>query len=121
MPRTLLRDALDAARGISNNHPRAIALAALAPRLPETERQAVLRDALEGACAISDDAPRARALAILAPHLPEELLHVALESVDTISHAGCQWAASTAILMVFQKLGQLDAVLGTCPNDRYKI
>ena len=88
MPRTLLRDALDAARGISNNHPRAIALAALAPRLPETERQAVLRDALHAARAISNDNLQVDALAALAPHLAETLLHNALPS-GALAQNGC--------------------------------
>ena len=44
-------------------------LAKLAPRLPETEREAVLRDALAAARAISADGQRANALAKLAPHL----------------------------------------------------
>jgi len=45
LPETSLRDELEAAR--SYDFVRACALAALLPRLPETERQAVLRDALE--------------------------------------------------------------------------
>jgi hypothetical protein len=69
--RAVLRDALEAARAISDDSARADALAALAPHLPE----ALLRDALETVRAISDDSARARALACLAPHLPESLLN----------------------------------------------
>jgi hypothetical protein len=67
----VLDDALAAAMAISDESARAHALAALAPLLPETERETVLRDALGAATAISDESARADALAALARLLPE--------------------------------------------------
>jgi hypothetical protein len=61
----VLRDALAAARALSDEEARASCLAALAPALPETERDAVLRDALAAARALSDEEARARCLTAL--------------------------------------------------------
>ncbi|MGQ9927598.1 MAG: hypothetical protein ACUVS4_12110, partial [Chloroflexaceae bacterium] len=60
-----LREALAAARAITDADDRAEALAALAPHLPPD----LLREALAAARAITDADDRAEALAALAPHL----------------------------------------------------
>ena len=62
--------ALAAARAISDDSTRASALAELAPRLPEAERENALRDALAAAREVHDDYDRVRALAELAQRLP---------------------------------------------------
>jgi hypothetical protein len=49
---TVLRDALAAARAISDTTARAHSLAALAPHLPEAEREGALHDALAATRAI---------------------------------------------------------------------
>ena len=50
-----LREALAAARAISDEGDRARILAEIAPHLPDTEREAALREALAAARAISDE------------------------------------------------------------------
>ncbi len=81
---TLLREALDVARGISDERDRAQALSELAPCLTELGR---MKEALEVALEIEDERPRARALAAPVLHLAElgrveEALKEAREVVD---------------------------------------
>jgi len=64
---------------------RAFALARLAPRLPDPERESALRSALAATRAIENEAQRRLALGELAPHLPEPLLIEALDIVETIT------------------------------------
>lgn len=49
-------------------------LAALAPYIPEAERQPILREALDATLAIDKEDERVQALVALIPHLPEDLL-----------------------------------------------
>ncbi|WP_237048875.1 NB-ARC domain-containing protein, partial [Moorena bouillonii] len=77
---SLLPEALDCARGISDEYHRALALVALAPHLPE-----VLPEALDCTRGISDQFLRADALVALAPHLPKGLLDQALDCARGIS------------------------------------
>ena len=73
-------EALEAARNISSEYSRAIALRALAPQLPEN----LLPEALEAARNISSEYYRAIALRALAPQLPE-IYSEALEAARNIS------------------------------------
>jgi hypothetical protein len=87
LPETLLPEALAAARAVSLDAARTRSLAALAPHLPETEREAALRDALAAARAIRDDTARAAGLAALAPHLPEAEREAALRDALAAARA----------------------------------
>ncbi len=77
------------------------ALAALAPRLPATERPAVLARAVAAASAIGDDAMQARALSALALRLPEpgrtDVLARALSTATSISDDDERTEALTAL------------------------
>jgi NB-ARC domain/APAF-1 helical domain len=75
LPKNLLSEALEVARGIESELDRAIALSWLAPHLPEN----LLSEALEVIRGIQVESSRADALGWLAPHLPENLLSEALE------------------------------------------
>jgi hypothetical protein len=68
---SVVREALEAARAITDESYRASALAALAPHLDESERRWVVREALEAARGIGDESDRAIVLAALVPHLDE--------------------------------------------------
>ncbi|AOX01614.1 hypothetical protein BJP34_21160 [Moorena producens PAL-8-15-08-1] len=78
---SLLPEALDCARGISDEYHRAHALVALAPHLPD-----VLPEALDCARRIKYEYSRAKALIALAPHLPQVLLHQALDCARRIRY-----------------------------------
>ena len=84
-------------------------MTALAPHLPETERQTALRDALAAASAISSeissDSSRARALTALAPHLPETLLRNALAAVSAISD---EWVRARALTLLAPHLPETE-------------
>ncbi|WP_293047469.1 NB-ARC domain-containing protein, partial [Moorena sp. SIO1F2] len=80
LPRSLLPEALDCARGISEEHYRAEALIGLALYLPQ-----VLPEALDCARGISHEYSRAHALVALATHLPD-VLPEALDCARGISH-----------------------------------
>ena len=64
-----LPEALVAARGIRNAHPRATALSAVAPRMSEEDRETVLQEALAIAQRIGDEHYQARVLGALAERL----------------------------------------------------
>ncbi len=84
----LLAAALEAARAIEDEGPRAHALGALAPHLTPP----LLAAALEAARAIEDEGPRAHALGALVPHLPpgerEPVLRQALEAARALWDEG---------------------------------
>ncbi|NEQ10400.1 MAG: hypothetical protein F6K37_32060 [Moorea sp. SIO4E2] len=80
LPSSLLPEALDCARGISDEKYRADALVALAPHLPD-----VLPQALDCARGISDESDRAHALVALAPHFPD-VLPQALDCARGLDH-----------------------------------
>jgi hypothetical protein len=99
LPEHLLSDALDVANAVpaaerSFGHtvssPRADALMALAPRLPEPLRSGALKDAGEAVAGIDDSLTRAKATGRLArlspepPLLPDEVLGKAISSVQAI-------------------------------------
>ena len=69
---SVVREALEAARGIGDDWTRAMALAALAPHLDGSARPSVVREALEAVRGIGDDWARATALAVLASFLEYE-------------------------------------------------
>jgi hypothetical protein len=77
----LLAEALQDARAIEDREQRALALAALAPRLAAPEREAILAEALRDTRAVADEATRAQLLATLAPHLSEPLQAEALTDI----------------------------------------
>ena len=84
----VLKDALDAAQKIEDKYERSLALVAIAPNLPETERPKVLKDALDAAQKIEDDSYRSLALATIAPNLPQterpKVLKDALDAAQKI-------------------------------------
>jgi hypothetical protein len=77
----MLEQAIEAIRAIPSDTRRAIALALLAPTLPEPH----LAPALEAAVEVGDERRRAEAIAALAPHLSGDLLAEALAGARTIS------------------------------------
>ncbi len=104
----VLKKALKAARNINDEESRSQALAAIAPHLPETERQKVLDEALNAALKIEDryadsaknDRVRSQALAAIAPHLPEtepQLLEEALNAARNINDEESRSKALAAI------------------------
>ena len=84
----LLTQAFTAAQEIRGDLPRVSVLAALIPRLPDTQRTTVLSQALNVAYAIENNESRVRALVTLAPHLANSeraaVLSQALEAARTI-------------------------------------
>ncbi|WP_287311580.1 NB-ARC domain-containing protein [Moorena sp. SIO1G6] len=80
LPPSLLSEALDCARGISNELSRVNALVTLARHFPD-----VLPEALDCARGIKSEYYRVNALVALAPHLPDVLLPKALDCARGIS------------------------------------
>ncbi|NEQ80925.1 MAG: hypothetical protein F6K26_11915, partial [Moorea sp. SIO2I5] len=80
LPRSLLPQVLDCARGISDEFSRAHALVALAPHFPD-----VLPQALDCARGLSHEKDRADALVALVPHFPD-VLPQALDCARGISN-----------------------------------
>jgi hypothetical protein len=80
LPSGLVARALRIARAIGNDSDRAVALASLIPKVPESQRAKVLTQAWEAAWA-ANNSGRAAALAALAPHLPADMLASALEAL----------------------------------------
>ena len=69
---TVLRDALVAARAMSDRGPRRYVPAHVVPRLPETERAAALHAAVGLARPMSDDVTGVHDLSLLAQHADDE-------------------------------------------------
>ena len=93
LPADLLPKALDMARAIEDDETRALALIALAPRFPGTEREDVLAEVLDAARSIGEERDRALTLATLAPQLPAALLPKALDMARAIEEDECRaWA-----------------------------
>ncbi|NEQ39294.1 MAG: hypothetical protein F6K40_24795 [Okeania sp. SIO3I5] len=100
----VLKDALNIAGSIEDEYFRSEALAALAPKLPETQRVEVLKEALNAAQEIKHDYYCSEALAALAPKLPEtatELLKEALNVAQEIKH---EYYRSKALAALAPKL-----------------
>jgi tetratricopeptide (TPR) repeat protein len=100
--RTVLREALDTARGIGEDQRRGAALAELAPRLAQVDR---VEEALEVARGIDDHEHRAHALAALAPRLMEAgHVEEALEVARGINDEGRR-------ALALYELGRVDEAL----------
>jgi len=87
LPDVLLADALSLATRNADNERSARAIAALAWRLSDVERERAIRDALAAVSGIRDAGGRAEAIAALLPHLPDSLLADAL-AASTAADSG---------------------------------
>jgi 3',5'-cyclic AMP phosphodiesterase CpdA len=99
LPPELISEALDVAKAISDERPRARALNALVPRMPPELRPPVLREALKAAKAISPQHARAGALNDLAKHLPPELISEALDATKAIGDGHARAVALNALAL----------------------
>ncbi len=85
----LLQQAVDAAQKIEDEYERFSALAAIAPKLPETNPQ-LLQQALDIAKNLKDERSRSQALAAIAPKLPDrerqKVLQQVLNTVEKIQN-----------------------------------
>ncbi|NEP53784.1 MAG: hypothetical protein F6K65_35285, partial [Moorea sp. SIO3C2] len=79
LPESLLPQALEVARAITDSSVMARALSGLAPQLPQ-----ILPEALEAARELTDKSRRAYPLSTLAPHCPQSLLPEVLEMAQAI-------------------------------------
>jgi len=96
LPDVLLADALSLATRNADNERSARAIAALAWRLSDVERERAIRDALAAVSGIRDAGGRAEAIAALLPHLPDSLLADAL-AASTAADSGCGSSEGTAV------------------------
>ncbi|MEH1995310.1 NB-ARC domain-containing protein, partial [Nostoc sp.] len=99
LEKLVLQKALAAARAIQNESDRALALRALAEKLPE-----LLPEALAAARAIQDEYSRALALRALAEKLPPELLPEALAAAREIQD---EYYRALALRALAEKLPEL--------------
>ena len=99
-PLDVLQQALMAAQAIEEPYFKADALSAIAPRLPESQQQAILQQALTTAQAIEEPYFKADALSAIAPRLPEsatDLIQQALTAAQAIEDSSGKADALSAI------------------------
>lgn len=94
LPAGALAGALPRARRLSTPEARAVALPALATRLPEPLRAEAVDGALAAVARVADEWARVAALNILAPHLPEPAAPVAWGLAEALADP---WARADAL------------------------
>ncbi|MBN1936966.1 MAG: ATP-binding protein, partial [Anaerolineae bacterium] len=94
-------------------------MTALAPHLPEGEREAVLGEALAAARAIENEGNRADALSALAPYLPEAMLGEALAAARAVGDERARARALSALASHLPEalLGEALAVARAIRNE----